>query len=42
MLSFAIKNIAKMDTQGWFNNASAIYQGVSTLLIIIAIVSAAP
>lgn len=42
MFSFAIKNIAKMDAQGWFNNGSAIYQMVSTLVIIIAIVAAAP
>ena len=42
MFSFAIKNIAKMDAQGWFNNASAVYQGVSTLVIIVAIVAAAP
>ena len=42
MLSFAIKNIAKMDAQGWFNNASAIYQMVSVFVIIIAIVAAAP
>lgn len=42
MFSFAIKNIAKMDAQGWFNNASAIYQMISTLVIIIAIVAAAP
>ena len=42
MFSFAIKNIAKMDAQGWFNNASAVFQMVSTLLIIIAIVAAAP
>lgn len=42
MFSFAIKNIAKMDAQGWFNNASAVYQLSSTLVIIIAIVAAAP
>ena len=42
MFSFAIKNIAKMDAQGWFNNASAIYQLVSTVVIIVAIVAAAP
>ena len=42
MFSFAIKNIAKMDAQGWFNNGSAIFQMVTTLGIIIAIVVAAP
>lgn len=42
MFSFAIKNIAKMDAQGWFNNASAIFQMVTTLGIIIAIIVAAP
>ncbi len=42
MFSFAVKNIAKMDAQGWFNNGSAIYQMISTLVIIIAIVAAAP
>jgi amino acid transporter len=42
MFSFAVKNIAKMDAQGWFNNASAIYQMASTLVIIVAIVAAAP
>jgi amino acid transporter len=42
MFSFAVKNIAKMDAQGWFNNASAVYQLLSTLVIIIAIVAAAP
>ena len=25
LLSFAIKNIAKVDAQGWFNNLSAVY-----------------
>lgn len=42
MFSFAIKNIAKMDAQGWFNNASAIFQLVSVFVIIISIVSVAP
>jgi amino acid transporter len=42
MFSFAIKNIAKMDAQGWFNNASAIFQMGSTFILILAIVIAAP
>lgn len=42
MFSFAIKNIAKMDAQGWFNNASAVYQLVSTIAIIVVIVAVAP
>lgn len=42
MFSFAIKNLAKMDAQGWFNNASAIFQMVTTLGLIIAIIAAAP
>jgi hypothetical protein len=25
LFSFAIKNLLKVDAQGWFNNASAIY-----------------
>ena len=42
MFSFAIKNIAKMDAQGWFNNASAVFQMVSTLVLIIVIIACAP
>jgi hypothetical protein len=42
LLSFVIKNLAKMDTQGWFNNGSAVYQLISTVVIIIAIIAAAP
>jgi len=42
LFSFVVKNMLKMDTQGWFNNASAIFQLVSTTGIIIAIIVAAP
>lgn len=42
LLSWVIKNTAKVDAQGWFNNISAIYQLISTLVIIIAIIAAAP
>jgi amino acid transporter len=39
---WAIKNILKVDSQGWFNNVSAIYQVASTVVIIIAIIAATP
>ena len=42
MLSWVIKNIAKMDAQGWFNNVSAIYQFASIIIIVVAIIVAAP
>lgn len=42
LFSFVIKNLAKMDTQGWFNNGSAIYSLVSTVIIIVGIIAAAP
>lgn len=42
MFSFTIKNLAKMDAQGWFNNTSAVFQLVTTLGLIIAIIVAAP
>lgn len=42
LLSWVIKNIAKIDAQGWFNNISAIYQLISTIVIIVAIIAAAP
>jgi hypothetical protein len=34
--------MAKIDAQGWFNNISAIYQLISTVVIIVAIIAAAP
>ena len=34
--------MAKVDAQGWFNNVSAVYQLISTVVIIVAIIAAAP
>lgn len=39
---WAGKNVMRVDHQGWFNNASAIYQVVSTIVIIITLLVASP
>mgnify|MGYP000482615907 CR=1 FL=1 len=39
---WVVKNILKIDSQGWFNNFSAIYQLITLVLIIVAILAAAP
>jgi len=39
---WAVKNLMRVDHQGWFNNASAIYQLASTVVIILTIVIASP
>ena len=42
MFSFTVKNIFKMDAQGWFNNASAVFQLLSTIIVCVVIVAVAP
>lgn len=39
---WAGKNVMRVDHQGWFNNASAIYQLLSTVLIIGSLLIASP
>jgi amino acid transporter len=41
-LIWAIKNLMRVDHQGWFNNVSAIYQLASTAIIIISIIIMSP
>jgi amino acid transporter len=41
-LVWALKNLMRVDHQGWFNNASAIYQIGSTLIIITSILIFSP
>ena len=42
LIVWAVKNRLKLDQQGWFNNASAVYQFLSTVLIALVIVLASP
>jgi amino acid transporter len=37
---WALKNMMRVDHQGWFNNFSALYQMVSTLVIVITVITA--
>jgi amino acid transporter len=39
---WAVKNLMRVDHQGWFNNASAFYQIASTVVIIASILIASP
>jgi len=39
LVLWMIKNRARLDRQGWFNNFSAIYQVVTTVLIVIALLA---
>eukprot|EP00347_Sterkiella_histriomuscorum_P010495 403376063 len=39
---WALKNIMRVDYQGWFNNASAIYQIGSTIVVIACLLIASP
>eukprot|EP00347_Sterkiella_histriomuscorum_P010241 403377050 len=41
-LLWALKNIMRVDHQGWFNNASAIYQIASTFIVIACLLIASP
>ena len=42
LIIWAVKNRLKLDQQGWFNNASAVYQFISTVFIALVIVVASP
>eukprot|EP00347_Sterkiella_histriomuscorum_P012884 403366849 len=39
---WALKNIMRVDHQGWFNNASAIYQLLSTFIVVVCLLIASP
>ncbi|CDW88429.1 apc amino acid permease [Stylonychia lemnae] len=39
---WALKNIMRVDHQGWFNNASAIYQLTSTFVVVIVLLIVSP
>lgn len=41
-LLWALKNLMRVDHQGWFNNASAFYQIGSTIIVIICILIVSP
>ena len=42
LVIWSVKNKMRIDHQGWFNNASAIYQIASTVLVVIVIFTFSP
>jgi hypothetical protein len=39
---WAAKNTLRVDHQGWFNNLAAVYQVISTIIIVITVLVATP